>query len=98
MSILKFETEEEVIARANSTEYGLAAGIFTNDFSRAHRVIAKLQAGICWINTWGSSPAQMPVGGYKQSGIGRENGIETLNQYSQVKSIYAELGDIECPY
>ena len=98
MSILKFETEEEVIKRANATEFGLAAGVFTTDFSRAHRVIAKMQAGICWINTWGSSPAQMPVGGYKQSGIGRENGIDTLNQYSQVKSVYIELGDVECPY
>jgi betaine-aldehyde dehydrogenase len=98
MSILKFDTEEEVIERANNTEFGLAAGIFTTDFSRAHRVIAKMQAGICWINTWGSSPAQMPVGGYKQSGIGRENGIDTLNQYTQVKSVYIELGDVECPY
>lgn len=98
MSILKFETEDEVIQRANNTEFGLAAGLFTTDFSRAHRVIAKLQAGICWINTWGSSPAQMPVGGYKQSGIGRENGVDTLNQYTQVKSVYVELGDIECPY
>ncbi len=98
MSILKFETEEEVIERANGTEFGLAAGIFTTNFSRAHRVIAKMQAGICWINTWGSSPAQMPVGGYKQSGIGRENGIDTLNQYTQVKSVFIELGDVECPY
>jgi betaine-aldehyde dehydrogenase len=98
MSILKFDTEEEVIERANNTEFGLAAGIFTTNFSRAHRVIAKMQAGICWINTWGSSPAQMPVGGYKQSGIGRENGIDTLNQYTQVKSVYIELGDVECPY
>jgi betaine-aldehyde dehydrogenase len=98
MSILKFESEVEVITRANSSEFGLAAGLFTTDFARAHRVIAKLQAGICWINTWGSSPAQMPVGGYKQSGIGRENGIDTLNQYTQVKSVYVELGDIECPY
>ncbi|MEH6443460.1 MAG: aldehyde dehydrogenase family protein, partial [Oceanospirillaceae bacterium] len=98
MSILKFETEEEVIARANNTDFGLAAGIFTTNFSRAHRVIAKMQAGICWINTWGASPAQMPVGGYKQSGIGRENGIDTLNQYTQVKSVFIELGDVECPY
>ena len=98
MSILKFDSEEEVIQRANNTDFGLAAGLFTKDFSRAHRVIAQLEAGICWINTWGSSPAQMPVGGYKLSGIGRENGIDTLNQYTQVKSVFVELGDIECPY
>ncbi|MEM5529032.1 betaine-aldehyde dehydrogenase [Gammaproteobacteria bacterium AS21] len=98
MSILKFDSEEEVIKRANNTDFGLAAGLFTKDFSRAHRVIAQLEAGICWINTWGSSPAQMPVGGYKLSGVGRENGIDTLNQYTQVKSVFVELGDIECPY
>ncbi|MCB5160441.1 betaine-aldehyde dehydrogenase [Marinomonas algarum] len=98
MSILRFSDEEEVIQRANDTEYGLAAGLFSTDFSRAHRVIARLQAGICWINTWGASPAEMPVGGYKQSGIGRENGMETLNHYTQVKSVYVELGNVECPY
>ncbi len=98
MSILRFSDEEEVIRRANATEYGLAAGLFSTNFSRAHRVIAQLQAGICWINTWGASPAEMPVGGYKQSGMGRENGIETLNHYTQTKSVYVELGDVECPY
>ncbi|RTE64864.1 betaine-aldehyde dehydrogenase [Amphritea opalescens] len=98
MSILRFSDEEEVIERANDTEYGLAAGIFSTNFAQAHRVIARLQAGICWINTWGASPAEMPVGGYKQSGVGRENGIETLNHYTQVKSVYVELGDVECPY
>ncbi len=98
MSILRFSDEEEVIRRANASEYGLAAGLFSTNFARAHRVIARLQAGICWINTWGASPAEMPVGGYKQSGIGRENGIETLSHYTQTKSVYVELGDVECPY
>ncbi len=95
MSILTYETEEEVIRRANNTEYGLAAGVVTNDLTTAHRIIHQLEAGICWINTWGESPAQMPVGGYKQSGIGRENGIETLKHYTQTKSIQVELGDFE---
>lgn len=98
MSILRFSDEDEVVRRANDTEYGLAAGLFTTDFSRAHRVIAQMEAGICWINTWGASPAEMPVGGYKQSGIGRENGIETLKHYTQTKSVYVELGDLESPY
>lgn len=98
MSILKFSDEDEVVRRANDTEFGLAAGVFTKDFSRAHRVIAQMQAGICWINTWGTSPAEMPVGGYKQSGLGRENGIETLNHYTQNKSVFIELGDVDCPY
>ncbi|OEE44575.1 betaine-aldehyde dehydrogenase [Vibrio anguillarum] len=98
MSVLKFSDEDEVIARANGTQYGLAAGVFTQNLSRAHRVIHQLQAGICWINTWGDSPAEMPVGGYKHSGIGRENGIETLKHYTQTKSILVELGDFASPY
>ncbi|MGF1908586.1 betaine-aldehyde dehydrogenase [Vibrio kasasachensis] len=98
MSVLPFSDEEEVIQRANNSEYGLAAGVFTQNLSRAHRVIHQLQAGICWINTWGDSPAQMPVGGYKQSGIGRENGIETLKNYTQTKSVLVELGDFVAPY
>ncbi|WP_286797234.1 betaine-aldehyde dehydrogenase [Psychrobacter sp. UBA6291] len=95
MSILTYELEEEVIRRANDTEYGLAAGVVTADLTRAHRVIAQIQAGICWLNTWGESPAQMPVGGYKHSGIGRENGIEALEHYTQTKSIQVELGKFE---
>ncbi|WP_428239995.1 betaine-aldehyde dehydrogenase [Gynuella sp.] len=98
MSVLRFSDEDEVIRRANDTEYGLAAGLFTTHLARAHRVIGQLQAGICWINNWGASPAEMPVGGYKQSGIGRENGLETLAHYTQTKSIYVELGDVDCPY
>lgn len=92
MSILAFDDEDEVIGRANDTDYGLAAGVVTENLSRAHRVIHRLEAGICWINTWGESPAEMPVGGYKQSGIGRENGIATLNAYTRVKSVQVELG------
>lgn len=92
MSILSYDSEEEVIKRANDSNFGLAAGLVTRDLARAHRVIHQLQAGICWINTWGESPAQMPVGGYKESGIGRENGIQTLLAYTQVKSIQVELG------
>jgi betaine-aldehyde dehydrogenase len=93
MSILVYDDEAEVIRRANDTEYGLAAGLITENISRAHRVIHQLQAGICWINTWGESPAEMPVGGYKQSGVGRENGLMTLQNYTRVKSIQVELGD-----
>ncbi len=92
MSILIYDNEDEVIRRANDTDYGLAAGVMTQDLNRAHRVIHQLQAGICWINTWGESPAEMPVGGYKQSGVGRENGLMTLQNYTRVKSIQVELG------
>ncbi|MGN6084591.1 betaine-aldehyde dehydrogenase [Trinickia sp.] len=92
MSLLAFDDEDEVIARANATHYGLAAGVVTENLSRAHRTIHRLEAGICWINTWGESPAEMPVGGYKQSGVGRENGIATLEHYTQIKSVQVELG------
>jgi len=95
MSILGFDGDEEVLERANATTYGLAAGVFTESLNRAHRMIHRLEAGICWINTWGESPAEMPVGGYKQSGVGRENGIETLAHYTQTKSVQIEMGPFE---
>ncbi len=98
MSVLTFKEEDEVIRRANDTIYGLAAGVFTRDIQRAHRVISQLEAGICWINTYGNSPAEMPVGGYKQSGTGRENGVATLQQYTQIKSIYVGMGPVESPF
>ncbi|RTF23098.1 betaine-aldehyde dehydrogenase [Serratia marcescens] len=93
MSILSYQSEEEVVRRANDTTFGLAAGVVTHDLARAHRVIHQLEAGICWINTWGESAAEMPVGGYKQSGVGRENGLTTLEHYTQIKSVQVELGD-----
>ena len=93
MSILAYADEDEVVRRANDTEYGLAAGVVTRDLARAHRLIHRLEAGICWINTWGESPAEMPVGGYKHSGVGRENGLTTLGHYTRIKSVQVELGD-----
>jgi len=92
MAVLAFDDEDEVVSRANDTPYGLAAGLITQDLNRAHRVIHQLQAGICWINTWGESAPEMPVGGYKQSGVGRENGIDTLRAYTRTKSIQVEMG------
>lgn len=93
MSILPYDDEEEVVRRANDTAFGLAAGVVSQDIARAHRIIHRLEAGICWINTWGESPAEMPVGGYKQSGVGRENGIATLGHYTRIKSVQVELGE-----
>lgn len=98
MSILPFSDEEEVIQRANDTKLGLAAGVFTQNITRAHRVIHQMQAGICWINAYGASPAQMPVGGYKLSGIGRENGMETLRAYTQLKAVYVGMQPLESPF
>jgi betaine-aldehyde dehydrogenase len=98
MSVLTFADEEEVIGRANATPYGLSAGVFTRDLARAHRVIARLQAGTCWINNYNITPIEMPFGGVKQSGIGRENGLAAIQHYTQLKSVYVELGDVACPY
>ncbi|MBB1382428.1 betaine-aldehyde dehydrogenase, partial [Shewanella sp. SR41-2] len=98
MSVFTFTDEDEVVKRANSTHLGLAAGVFTQDITRAHRVIHQMQAGICWINAYGASPAEMPVGGYKMSGIGRENGSETLKAYTQIKAVYVGMQSLESPF
>ena len=98
MSVLEFDEEEEVIARANATEFGLAAGVFTNDLTRAHRVIAALQAGTCWINHYNVTPVELPFGGVKLSGLGRENGRAGIEHYTQVKSVYVAMGGVDSPY
>jgi betaine-aldehyde dehydrogenase len=98
MSVLEFEDEQEVVERANATEFGLAAGVFTNDLTRAHRVIARLQAGTCWINQYNVTPIELPFGGVKLSGLGRENGRAAIEHYTQLKSVYVAMGDIDCPY
>ena len=98
MSVLDFEDEAEVVARANATELGLAAGIFTNDLTRAHRVIAALEAGTCWINTYNITPIELPFGGNKQSGLGRENGKAAIEYFTQLKSVYVAMEPIDAPY
>jgi betaine-aldehyde dehydrogenase len=98
MSVLEFEDEQEVIGRANATEFGLAAGVFTNDLTRAHRVIARLQAGTCWINQYNVTPIELPFGGVKLSGLGRENGRAAIEHYTQLKSVYVAMGNVEAPY
>lgn len=91
MSLLSYDSEQEAIQRANDTVYGLAAGVVTPDLAKAHQIIHQLEAGICWINSWGESPAQMPVGGYKQSGVGRENGLTVLHHYTRIKSVQVSM-------
>ena len=98
LTLLTFDDEDEVVARANATEFGLAAGVFTNDLARAHRVIARLQAGTCWINHYNVTPVELPFGGVKMSGLGRENGRAALEHYSQLKSVYVAMGDVDAPY
>ncbi len=98
MSVLDFDTEEEVIARANDTDLGLAGGVFTQDITRAHRVIDELEAGTCYINTYNDAPVEAPFGGVKGSGVGRENSKAAIEHYSQLKTVYVKMGPVDAPY
>ncbi|WP_299964293.1 betaine-aldehyde dehydrogenase [uncultured Roseobacter sp.] len=98
MAVLDFETEADVMARANATEFGLAAGVFTRDLARAHRVAAGFEAGTCFINSYNDAPVEAPFGGVKASGVGRENARAAIEHYSQLKSVYVRMGDLEAPF
>ena len=98
MCVLDFDHEDDVVARANSTEFGLSAGVFTSDLTRAHRVVDQLEAGTLWINTYNLAPVEVPFGGSKQSGFGRENSLAALNHYTELKSVYVAMGKVEAPY
>lgn len=98
MTVLPFDGEDEVVARANATEFGLAAGVFTRDLTCAHRVIAALEAGTCWINAYNITPIELPFGGYKQSGLGRENGRAAIEHYTRLKSVYVAMEPVDAPY
>lgn len=91
VTIQTFTTEEEAIAMANDTDYGLAGAVFTSDLTRGHRVIAELRAGITWINCYNPTFNEAPWGGYKMSGIGRELGVHGLEEYQEVKQININL-------
>lgn len=98
MSVLAFDDEDEALARANATPYGLAAGVFTRDLARGHRVVGALEAGTTWINAYNLTPVEAPFGGVKASGIGRENGRAALDHWSRVKSVYVATGPVEAPF
>ncbi|XDG09678.1 hypothetical protein ABKA04_009293 [Annulohypoxylon sp. FPYF3050] len=92
MTVLTYDTVDEAVTRANATELGLAAGVVGRDIDLCHTVIAKLEAGITWINAWGESPAEMAVGGWKSSGVGVENGRRGLEAWVRNKSTLVEMG------
>ena len=92
LNIQPFEKVDEVIEWANDTPYGLAAGLWTRDVSRAHKVAHALEAGVIWVNSWGTIPNSVPFGGYKRSGFGREGGRNVLEEFTQVKNVYLDLG------
>jgi aldehyde dehydrogenase (NAD+) len=93
LAVLTFGDEEEAIALANDSRYGLAAGIWTNDVKRAHRVARRLEAGTVWINTYRALNYASPFGGYKQSGYGREMGLDAMMEFTQVKSVWVDLAE-----
>jgi aldehyde dehydrogenase family 9 protein A1 len=95
-SVISFDSEEEVIARANNTIFGLAGGVFTKDLVRGHRVVGAINAGSCYINTYNLAPAEVPFGGFKMSGIGRENGTVAIEHYTQMKTVIVEMNDVAC--
>ncbi|MEL7100239.1 MAG: betaine-aldehyde dehydrogenase [Pseudomonadota bacterium] len=98
MAVLDFEEETEVMARANATAFGLSAGVFTRDMARAHRVAAGFEAGTCYINTYNDAPVEVPFGGSKLSGVGRENSKAAVEHYSQLKSVFVRMDDLEAPF
>lgn len=99
LCVTPFKDDAEVLAQANATRFGLAAGVWTNDFTRAHRMARDLQAGTVWINTYRALAFNSPFGGYKASGVGRLNGVEAIDGFLQTKSVWCELSsEIQDPF
>lgn len=93
LSVIPFDGEEEAVALANDTRYGLAAGVFTRDLTRAHRMIRRIRAGIVWVNTYRAISPIAPIGGYGLSGLGREGGAESIRDYTRTKSVWIRTSD-----
>jgi aldehyde dehydrogenase (NAD+) len=93
LSVLTFSDEKEAIEIANDTEYGLVAGVFTSSIDRANRFAKEVQAGQIYINQWYGGGEETPFGGYKNSGMGREKGLEAMRTYTQVKNVYMKVED-----
>jgi len=91
-AVVPFDTEEEALRLANDTEFGLAAGIWTQDLGKAHRMAHGIRAGVVWVNCYGSLPNNVPFGGFKRSGSGREGGVHALAEFTQVKNVLIDLG------
>ncbi|MBS1891208.1 MAG: aldehyde dehydrogenase family protein, partial [Actinobacteria bacterium] len=92
-ALIPFDTEEDAVALANDTPFGLAAGVWTENLARAHRMSARLRAGTVWVNNYRVVQHAMPFGGFKASGQGRELGLEALNDFTEVKSVWIDTGN-----
>ena len=98
MSVFSFSEDDEVVSRANNSSFGLSAGVFTSDIRRAHRVAHQVEAGNVWINNYNLAPVELPWLGTKNSGLGYENGMHCLDQWSKQKGIYVEMGQIDSSF
>jgi acyl-CoA reductase-like NAD-dependent aldehyde dehydrogenase len=97
LSVIPFDGEEDAVAKANDTRYGMAAGVFTRDLARAHRLTRRIRAGVVWVNTYRAISPMAPFGGYGLSGLGREGGIEALHDYTRVKAVWIRTSDEPIP-
>ncbi|CAG7605170.1 aldehyde dehydrogenase [Leucobacter soli] len=93
LAVIPFDTEDEVIEHANGTEFGLAAGVWTQNVNRAHRVARRIDSGVVWVNTYRVLSPITPFGGFKASGHGKEGGVESLYEYSRLKSVWMDLSE-----
>ena len=92
VTLVPFETDEEALRYANSTKYGLASSIWSQDISRCHRLAAAIESGLVWVNTWMLRDLRTPMGGVKQSGVGREGGFEALRFFTEAKNVCIQYG------
>ncbi len=97
LSVIAFDTEEEALALANDTKFGLASGVFTGNLARAHRMVRGIRAGVVWVNTYRAISPLVPFGGFGESGLGREGGAEAILDYTRTKSVWINISDAPMP-